>query len=319
MKKSTFGKQVKVKLHSRNKHQGRYDLEGLMQALPELSPFVKPNKFGDLSIDFADPNAVKTLNRSLLKQYYKLNYWDIPEGYLCPPIPGRADYMHHIADVLRIYNFGNIPKKIICLDVGTGANCIYPIIGVKEYGWSFIGSDIDPKSIKSAQKIIDSDPELNKSIELKLQSNPKDVFYNILKQEERVDLTVCNPPFHSSLEEAQSGTKRKLSNLNHKEVSTVTLNFGGQNNELWCDGGENKFIKNMIKESKKFSKSCFWFSTLVSKQSNLKGIYDSLKISGASDVKTIAMGQGNKTSRIVAWTFLSSDEQKEWRNTRWKN
>jgi len=35
------------------------------------------------------------------------------------------------------------------------------------------------------------------------------------------------------------------------------------------------------------------------------------------EVKTIPMGQGNKTSRIVAWTFLSKEQQKEWRNKRW--
>ncbi len=318
MGKSKSNKSIKTTIHPRNKHQGRYDLEELIKVYPELKPFVKPNKFGDLSIEFADPNAVKILNSALLKHYYNLDYWDIPEGYLCPPIPGRADYIHHIADVLRVYNFGNIPNKITCLDVGTGANCIYPIIGVKEYGWNFIGSDIDPISIESAQKIIDSNTDLKNSITLKLQSNSKDVFYNVIKRDEKIDLTLCNPPFHASLDEAQSGTKRKLSNLNHKEVCKVTLNFGGQNNELWCDGGENKFIKNMIKESGKFAKSCFWFSSLVSKQSNLKGIYDALDSMNATDVKTIPMGQGNKTSRIVAWTFLTTDEQKEWRDTRGK-
>jgi len=318
MKKTKSKKPVKSKIHPRNKHQGRYDLDALAIACPDLKSFIKPNKYGDLSIDFSDANAVKTLNQALLQYYYKLPYWDIPDGYLCPPIPGRADYIHHIVDLLRIYNFGNIPKKITCLDVGTGANCIYPIIGVKEYGWNFIGSDIDPISLKSAQKIIDSDSDLKSSITLKLQPNSKDIFYNVIRRDEQIDLTVCNPPFHASIEDAQKGTKRKLSNLNHKEISKVSLNFGGQSNELWCDGGENKFIKNMIKESKKFSKSCFWFSTLVSKQSNLKGIYEALKSMQAIDVKTIPMGQGNKASRIVAWTFLSSEEQKKWSDDRWK-
>ena len=74
----------------------------------------------------------------------------------------------------------------------------------------------------------------------------------------------------------------------------------------------------MIADSKMVSKNCFWFSTLVSKQSNLKGIYSSLDKNDAIQIKTLAMGTGNKSSRIVAWTFLSKSEQKEWRETRWK-
>ena len=29
------------------------------------------------------------------------------------------------------------------------------------------------------------------------------------------------------------------------------------------------------------------------------------------------MGTGNKSTRIVAWTFLSKDEQVKWRDERW--
>jgi 23S rRNA (adenine1618-N6)-methyltransferase len=74
----------------------------------------------------------------------------------------------------------------------------------------------------------------------------------------------------------------------------------------------------MIRESKKFAKNCCWFSTIVSKKSNLKGIYKSLEKEEAIQIKTIPTGTGNKSSRIVAWTFLSKDEQKEWRETRWE-
>jgi 23S rRNA (adenine1618-N6)-methyltransferase len=101
-------------------------------------------------------------------------------------------------------------------------------------------------------------------------------------------------------------------------VKTPELNFAVIGNELVCDGGEYQFIQNMIRESEKISKNCYWFSTLVSKQSNLKGIYRFLEKVEAYQVKTIPMGTGNKSSRIVAWTFLSREEQKEWRETRWK-
>jgi 23S rRNA (adenine1618-N6)-methyltransferase len=279
-----------------------------------------PNKFGVESVDFSNPLAVKLLNKAILNHYYGIKNWEFPDENLCPPIPGRADYIHHIADLLGENNFGKIPigDKITCLDVGIGASCIYPIIGVTEYGWKFIGSDIDPKSIASAQNIVNSNSSIKDKIECRLQKNSKDVFHGIIGKEDKIDLIICNPPFHSSIEDAQKGTRRKIKNLSGKKVKTPELNFAGISNELICDGGENKFIQNMIRESEKFSKNCYWFSTLVSKQSNLKGIYKLLEKIEANQIKTIPMGTGNKSSRIVAWTFLSREEQKEWRETRWK-
>ena len=73
----------------------------------------------------------------------------------------------------------------------------------------------------------------------------------------------------------------------------------------------------MIRQSRLFSDSCFWFSTLISKQSHLKSIYEALTDAEAVEVRTIPMGHGNKSSRIVAWTFFSKEQQKEWVNTRW--
>ncbi|NEW83366.1 MAG: 23S rRNA (adenine(1618)-N(6))-methyltransferase RlmF, partial [Mariniphaga sp.] len=245
---------------------------------------------------------------------YEIDYWDIPVGYLCPPIPGRADYIHHIADLLGSCNQGKIPtgSKVTCLDIGVGANCVYPIIGIKEYGWSFICSDTDPVSIESAGKIMEMNPVLKGKIEIRQQNHPKDIFTGIIQYDELIDLTVCNPPFHTSLAAAQSGTLRKLNNLNSKRVPKPILNFGGQNSELWCEGGEERFVSDMIYQSKRFAQSIFWFSTLISKESNLKSVYEMLNRSEAIEVKTIQMGQGNKISRIVAWTFLTQEQQKEW-------
>lgn len=310
---------VKSKLHPRSKHRERYDFKLLIEFCPELAEFVQLNVYQDESIDFSNPKAVITLNKALLKKDYGIDYWSIPPNYLCPPIPGRADYIHYMADLLGGSNYGKMPKgdQIKCLDVGVGASCIYPIIGHALYGWSFIGSDIDAVSIESAQQIIEQNPSLKGQVELRLQANPKDVFYGIITKDERIDLSICNPPFHASKAEAKSGTVRKVSNLSGKKITNPILNFGGQNTELWYEGGERKFVQNMIRESKKFADSCFWFSSLISKQSNLKSVYEALDNAKAIEVKTIPMGQGNKTSRIVAWTFLSKEQQKEWKNSRW--
>lgn len=311
--------QEKPRLHPRNKHRERYDFKQLSAICPELARFVKLNIYNDESIDFSDPDAVKVLNKALLKYYYDIADWDIPPNYLCPPIPGRADYIHHMADLLGSCNKGKIPegKQIKCLDIGVGANCVYPIIGIKEYGWSFMGADSDAVAIKSANKIIEMNPFLKGQIDLRLQPNASDILFGIIQPDERIDLSVCNPPFHASPEEAKAGTLRKLSNLNNEKITNQVLNFGGQNSELWCKGGEERFVKDMIRQSKFFHDSCFWYSSLVSKQSHLRGIYEALSKAEAIDVKTIPMGQGNKSSRIVVWTFLTPDKQEEWINTRW--
>lgn len=310
----------KTRLHSRNKNRERYDLSALSKVSPELAKYIKPNKFGVESVDFANPVVVKLLNKALLHHYYGIKNWDFPDENLCPPIPGRADYLHHIADLLSENNFGRVPtgNKITCFDIGVGASCIYPIIGVTEYGWNFIGSDIEPKSILSAQNIVDSNTSLKGKITLRLQNNPKDVFYGTIDRDEKIDISICNPPFHASAEEAQKGTLRKIKNLSGKVEKKPQLNFAGISNELICDGGEHKFIHNIIRESKKFSKTFYWFSTLVSKQSNLKGIYKSLEKENALEVKTIPLGTGNKSSRIVAWTFLNKEEQQGWIESKWK-
>ncbi|MBK9735396.1 MAG: 23S rRNA (adenine(1618)-N(6))-methyltransferase RlmF [Saprospiraceae bacterium] len=310
----------KTRLHRRNRHRERYDFTLLSHKCPELIPFVSFNKYGDESIDFSNPEAVRMLNKALLMQYYDIKEWDLASGYLCPPIPGRADYIHYAADLLSQKNFGKVPKgsNITCLDIGVGASCIYPIIGIREYGWTFIGSDIDQVSIAAAKKIVASNPVLQNKIEIRIQANPEDIFKNIIKENECVDLTICNPPFHASPEEALLGNLRKVKNLKLGKEEKSTLNFGGQQHELWCKGGEHEFVQNMIVESKMYRDNCFWFTTLISKQSNLKRAYQAQEKAGIQESRTIPMGQGNKTSRILAWTFLNPKQQTEWVKKRWK-
>lgn len=310
----------KSRMHPRNKNRERYDLAALIKAYPNLSQYLKPNKLGEDSIDFLNPVAVKLLNQALLKHYYGINNWEFPDENLTPPIPGRADYIHYMADLLAEKNFGEIPQgaKIICYDIGIGASCIYPIIGVSEYNWNFIGSDIDPKSIESANNIVSANPSLKDKIDCRLQKNPRDVFYGVISREDKIDLSICNPPYHATVEEAKKGSRRKIKNLTGKEEKNPILNFSGINKELVTEGGEYKFIHNMLRESKKYEKNFFWFSTLVSKQSNLKSIFKALKKFEASQIRTIPMGTGNKSSRIVAWTFLSKEEQLQWSKSRWK-
>lgn len=304
----------KDNLHPRNLHRSRYDFELLISNCPELKAFISINKHGIETVDFSNPLAVKTLNKALLQTYYDIQNWDIPKNYLCPPIPGRADYIHYLADLLAETNNGKIPEgnSVMGLDIGTGANLIYPILGNSIYNWSFVATDIYKTSIENASKIIEANPRLIDAVSLQQQTEPRFIFKNIIIPEDRFTFTMCNPPFHASAEEANKSTSRKVSNLNPKEKKNTNpvLNFGGQNAELWCNGGEIGFITQMIYESVKYASQVLWFTTLVSKKENLSSIYKTLKKLNAVSVKTIEMSQGQKNSRIVAWSFLNNTEQK---------
>ena len=316
----------KTGLHPRNPHRFRYDFEALIKACPELKDFANINEHNvgssdseqvKRTIDFSNPEAVKTLNKALLISNYNIQNWDIPTGYLCPPIPGRADYIHYIADLLATTNKGIIPEgeNIVGLDIGIGANCIYPIIGNTAYGWSFVGTDIDEKALQNCKIIITNNPKLIDVISLQSQIEARFIFKNIILPEDKFAFTICNPPFHSSAEEAAKSSLRKVNALENKKSEKPVLNFSGQNAELWCKGGEIGFITQMIYESVKYPMQCLWFTTLVSKKDNLKNIYKLLNKVGAAEMKTIDMAQGQKISRIVAWTFQSPKQQQEMLNS----
>ena len=308
----------KPKLHVRNRNRDRYDLVALVVAIPDLKQYLTPNRYGENSVDFANPSAVKLLNKALLLHDYGIDHWEFPDENLCPPVPGRADYLHNMADVLRENHFGNIPRgtQITCLDVGVGAACIYPIIGVVDYGWDFIGTDISEASLATAQNIAEANSVLENHVTFRFQKNPLHIFQGVVDIADRIDLTICNPPFHASAEEATQGAQRKTKNLQGKDTENPVLNFAGIHDELICQGGEFRFIQTMIHESKAVRNQIFWFSTLVSKQAHLTGIYKLLEQARVHEVKTLPMGTGNKSSRIVAWTFLSREAQKDWRESK---
>lgn len=286
----------KTNLHPRSKHRARYDFSKLKKASPELSKFIVKNKHNnEETVDFANPESLKALNRAILKADYGILEWDIPKDYLCPPIPGRADYIHYAADLLKA---SAKDENVRVLDIGTGANCVYPLIGHSEYGWKFVGAELDAKAFDSAKANVARN-HLENSIEIRKQNEKNHIFKGIITAEDSFDLTICNPPFHASKEEAQAGTQRKNRNLGLKNK----LNFGGLSNELWCEGGEGEFIKKMILESVLYKDQVKWFSTLVSSKENLSGIYGELKRNKALRVETIEMSQGQKISRFVAWSF----------------
>lgn len=295
-------------LHPKNLHNQGYNFPQLAEDCPELASYLIVNTHGRRTINFADAETVKALNRTLLQHYYGIEYWDIPEGFLCPPIPGRVDYIHYVADLIGAEKRSSVRM----LDIGTGANGIYSLLASQVYGWKCTSSDIDPLSIDNVVEIVAKNPSLKGEIDPRLQEDRGSIFRGIIHEGEQYDLSVCNPPFHASLEEALKGSQKKLDKLaaskGEKAAQRTSelapkLNFGGQKAELWCSGGEVRFLRRMIKESKDFATQCKWFTTLVSKGGNVEQSLKLMRKVGATEVKKIEMKQGNKITRVLAWTF----------------
>lgn len=299
---------TKPKLHPRNQHAEGYDFERLIARTPELEAFTSPNPTGQTTIDFKDVAAVRMLNRALLKTHYNVDFWDIPEGYLCPPIPGRVDYIHYLADLLASTNAQEVPRgsQIKVLDIGTGASLVYPLTGQSEYGWHFTGVDIDAVALQSAQQICARN---GFDVTLLQQPNSDNIFRGVIAPDDLFHVTMSNPPFHASMEQANKGTQRKWASLGQGKSSK--LNFGGQNAELWCPGGEIKFIARMVKQSTEFADQCLWFTSLVSKKDNLQPLHRILGKAKVADYQVIEMAQGQKTSRFIAWTFIKRNRRSE--------
>jgi 23S rRNA (adenine1618-N6)-methyltransferase len=299
------------KLHHRNQHTDGYDFARLVAKLPELGTLTTTNPSGQTTVDFQNPNAVRMLNQALLKTYYNIDFWDIPADYLCPPIPGRADYVHYLADLLASDNNHEIPRgpSVKALDIGTGASIVYPLVGQREYGWEFTGVDTDAVALKSARQIC----EFNKlNITLRQQDRPADILRGVIKPNDAFHIVMCNPPFHASMEQANKGTQRKWSNLGKGQSNT--LNFGGQNAELWYPGGEIKFIAKMIEQSREFTYQCLWFTSLVSKKDNIQTLSKILAKAKVADFKVVEMAQGQKTSRFIAWTYIKRNQRSSFIN-----
>jgi len=294
--------------HPKNIHKEGYDFLFLIKTNPSLKEFVFPNKFKNETIDFGDPKAVKELNRSLLMAHYNIQYWDFPDDNLCPPIPSRADYVHHLADLL---NTSEIQNKVRVLDIGTGANCIYPLLGNALYQWDFVGTDISQAALNNV-KVVFQKNHLEQHFELRLQKKEEHILNGILEETDRFAASMCNPPFFASVEDVEQSHHRKLKGLGRTE-SKFSRNFSGMHHELVFRGGEKAFLHNYLYESSFFKTQCFWYSTLVSKKENVKSMVSSLEKLNAKSIKIIPLQHGNKISRIVAWTFLDKKEQNQWK------
>jgi 23S rRNA (adenine1618-N6)-methyltransferase len=288
-----------VSFHPRNIHSLPYDFDNLVKANPDLVIYIIEKENGEKSINFKKAKQIKALSKALIKKDYQIDAWDFPDIFQCPPIPTRADYIHHLADLLAdLHKEKEIPKgnQITVLNVGSGASCIFPLLAHRSYDWHVIASEADEKAFTSAGQILDNNPKLKKDIEMRHQANSENFFKGICKDDESYELCICHPPFNDSIKNPEISVK---------------------NPDLSYPGGELNFISKMIQESKEFQYRFLYFTTMVAKKDHLKKLTSLLKKEGAKHQQIIEIGTGNKVSRILVWSFLSRVEMRDWRNSLW--
>ena len=293
-------------MHAQNPYGNRYDLKRLTKHYHALEKFIVLNPSGEETIDFSSSEAVFALNKSMLLADFKLGDYELPSGYLIPPVPGRLDYLLHVRDFLTEKFNVSENSQLNGLDMGSGANGIYCILGAQHFNWKMVGSETDAKAVEIANANIQKTKGLNDKIEIRHQQDKGSLFKNTIQANEQFDFVVCNPPFHSSKEEALKGSLRKVKNLGgYAAKEKFLLNFEGQANELWCNGGEVLFIKRLIKESVGFKNQVKVFSTLVAKSESVAAIKKQLSKVKAN-FEVIPMALGNKKGRYLMWWFEPS-------------
>ncbi|KAG2655576.1 RNA N6-adenosine-methyltransferase mettl16-like isoform X2 [Panicum virgatum] len=309
-------------IHPRNRYAAAApDFAALAELYPSFRPYVSVSERGRASVDFTDFSATRELTRVLLLHDHGVNWW-IPDGQLCPTVPNRSNYIHWIEDLLSSNLTPPISSssgRVRGFDIGTGANCIYPLLGASLLGWSFVGSDVTDVALEWAKKNVENNPHLTELIEIRnanaaslsseseaivrepirenvlepvedaaMQKPP--VLVCVVKESESFDFCMCNPPFFESIEEA---------GLNPK------TSCGGTAEEMVCPGGELAFVTHIIEDSVSLKNSFRWFTSMVGRKANLKLLMSKARKAGASVVKTTEFVQGQTARWGLAWSFIA--------------
>ena len=266
----------------------------LIQEFPELKKYIikEGNKNKDqFNFDWSNNELSLLMTKSILNYYFNIKYYDIPKGYLIPPVPSRLNYINFINILLNKFN---IPKNedILGIDIGTGANIIYPLIGNSLYNWKFICSEINLCAYENADNIL-SKNNLKEKILLLKQNNKNNIFIGILNQEKKYIFSMCNPPYYDYENEIKIEDKKRDSEYNFDEV--------------YYKQGEYGFFLRYFEESICYKKNIFINTILIGKKINAEKIYDIIsenKEIKNKDIKKIKTG--SNVRYILYWSFYNN-------------
>ncbi|CAK9251603.1 unnamed protein product, partial [Sphagnum jensenii] len=286
-------------MHPRNKYaENAPDFSLLASKYPAFRSFVSYGAGANNRprIDWTDFNATRELTRVLLDHDYGIKWW-IPDGQLCPTVTNRANYIHWIEDLLAScpapWHQNGEHEEVVCgIDIGTGANCIYPLLGTALHKWHFVATDITAVALSWAQKNIQSNPSVADLIEVRssLIEDAGAILVGVVKEGERFDFCMCNPPFFTSMAEANANPRTAC---------------GGTEAEMVYPGGEEVFVARMIEDSATLKHKIHWYTTMIGRKLSLKVLTAKLWTLGVAAVRTTEFVQGHTSRWGLAWSFTA--------------
>lgn len=272
------------------------DFLTLIKEFPELKKYIlKQNEDNEeeFQFDWSNNELSLLMDKSILNYYFNIKYYDIPKGFLIPPIPSRINYINLINSIItKLIKDINI-KNIIGIDIGTGANIIYPILGYSIYKWKFICTEINKEAYNNAKLILQKN-NLENNINIIKQNNKDNIFISILNRENKYIFSMCNPPYYNYENEIKLEDKKRDNEYNFDEI--------------YYKNGEYGFFQRYFEESICYKNNVFLYTILIGKKINAENIYD--KLSSYNDIIKIYNMQkiltGNNVRYIIYWSFFNN-------------
>lgn len=262
-------------------------------------------------------------------------------------MPNRSNYIHWIEDLLSseiIPKINNNADNIRGFDIGTGANCIYPLLGASLLGWSFVGTDMMDVALEWAERNIKTNPQISELIEIRKVNTYMDA---VLGEDSSKEDLQCygsktNPSNSIGSESAPVPSSRRDDAVEENSYSGPPILFGvvrdgetfdfcmcnppffesmeeaglnpktscgGTPQEMVCPGGEKAFITRIIEDSVRLKQSFRWYTSMVGRKSNLKSLIAKLREVGVTIVKTTEFVQGQTCRWGIAWSFVPPARQ----------
>ncbi|KRX68248.1 Methyltransferase-like protein 16, partial [Trichinella sp. T9] len=309
------------RMHPRNFYRNNPpNFAELALQYPDFRQHCAIDIYGKVNFNFKNPDAIRALTNVLLKKDFGLSI-EIPPDSLVPRIPGRLNYIHWLQD-LAASHFPD--ESVRCIDIGSGASCIYPLLGAKVCGWKFIAVEKLPDAIECARKNVMKN-NLQNLISVVEVDGPINL-YNVVEQlgaEMICSFCMCNPPFFDSQRKEGPGNLSFPSRRPAPHSCTV-----GRHEEMFADGGEVHFVKRIINDSERLRKRvryhkiflllyiftkhnhitfCLFFfgiyTTMLGKKRSLSIVKSMLRNINVTSMCETVFCQGKTQRWAVAWTF----------------
>ena len=294
-------------MHAKNLYSRRRyapDFLRLASQYPVLKPHlvVRPEagrgparKTPRATYNFKSWEACRDLAAVLFEHDFGVRSWTVPKPHLVPPLANRLNYLCYVHDLLesdgRDMNGSTTGSgRIRILDVGCGANLVYPLLAASYFGWASVGCDVNEAALRHAARLRDANPDIAPLMVLRHAAG----LHVLEDEEEAFDAIVCNPPFFDrDAGETAGGNPR--------------TEYGGTEAELWCAGGEEAFVVGMIRESTLYRGRHVWFSSMCGKKKTLKDAKAELaRLDEAVEGVTYrihTLQQGSTTRWVIAWRW----------------